>query len=654
MALQLEADVALLKQQLTDHLRQYEEQKMAFTDIVSKEISRQQVTLEVTINDARSEFNRIKAAMDQLVIEMKQKFDEQDKKLGGSGSHGGGYLPLKNTIPDKFDEDLAEWINWTEDVEKFFDSKNKGIRDCLKSVAKSAQEIDMSFMESYPHNIRADAENIYRTLEHLTKGEARKIVKTVRNENGFEAWRQLHIRFQPGISAKHGFALVELTEMIKKPAKNPEEMRHMVTELLSKIKNVEDITGKPVDDDYAKSVLIGFMDKATRQHTAMQHAETFENLKKIVLQFVNNTMGGSTDHMNIGAVMEDSGQEHKQDRESSCWDDLERLAAMGKPITCHQCGGVGHIARNCSTPIGKGVDRGQSKGLGKGKADGKGPRTGCWHCGGNHYADQCSSVKGGNYGKASGKGGGKASKGKGKGLFYAGEDGRDRLCNIREADVKKPIDNVDQNDRIQEEKQLQQVHSGAKNSQPEVAQEDDEAEGCWTVVAQKEKKQKMRRVKHWKKMEAHTANINIFQTIEPEELNNIGNGEWELLEMAVDSGATETVINEGMIKAVGVQESAASRRGVEYEVANGVRIPNLGEKTFVGYTEDGKQRTITAQVCDVSRGLLSVDKMLARGNRVIFDDDGSYIENKYTREKIWLNKDKGMFMLNLWVKRCPF
>ena len=52
---------------------------------------------------------------------------------------------------------------------------------------------------------------------------------------------------------------------------------------------------------------------------------------------------------------------------------------------------------------------------------------------------------------------------------------------------------------------------------------------------------------------------------------------WEVLEMAVDSGATETVIGEDMVNAVATQEGPAMRRGVEYEVANGIRIPNLGE-----------------------------------------------------------------------------
>ena len=55
---------------------------------------------------------------------------------------------------------------------------------------------------------------------------------------------------------------------------------------------------------------------------------------------------------------------------------------------------------------------------------------------------------------------------------------------------------------------------------------------------------------------------------------------------------------------------------MQYEVANGVRIPNLGEKKLQGYSEEGTVRSITTQVCEVNKGLLSVRKVVEAGNRV--------------------------------------
>ena len=121
--------------------------------------------------------------------------------------------------------------------------------------------------------------------------------------------------------------------------------------------------------------------------------------------------------------------------------------------------------------------------------------------------------------------------------------------------------------------------------------------------------------------------------------------------MAVDSGATETVIDENSVPHVAPIEGAAFKRGVKYEVANGVRIPNLEEKRFQGITEEGALRHITAQVRDVNKPLLSVSKIVAAGNRVVFDPQGSYIEDLQEGERVWLKNQGGMYMLKLWVKK---
>ena len=103
--------------------------------------------------------------------------------------------------------------------------------------------------------------------------------------------------------------------------------------------------------------------------------------------------------------------------------------------------------------------------------------------------------------------------------------------------------------------------------------------------------------------------LRIIQTIVLEGINAVHTAEgWECIEVAVDSGATETVVGEDMLMSVELKEGWASKNGVQYEVANGDRIPNIGEKQFQGTTEEGVTRNITAQVCDVNKALLSVKK----------------------------------------------
>ena len=145
--------------------------------------------------------------------------------------------------------------------------------------------------------------------------------------------------------------------------------------------------------------------------------------------------------------------------------------------------------------------------------------------------------------------------------------------------------------------------------------------------------------------------LSMFSIVEPEGANSVTEQpKWHSIELAVDSGASETVVGESMLPNVDATEGLASKRGVMYEVANGVRIPNLGEKSFQGYTDaEGIKRGIKAQVCDVNKALLSVSKLVQAGNRVVFDPQGSYIEDTTTGEQIWLQETGGMYTLKMWV-----
>ena len=147
--------------------------------------------------------------------------------------------------------------------------------------------------------------------------------------------------------------------------------------------------------------------------------------------------------------------------------------------------------------------------------------------------------------------------------------------------------------------------------------------------------------------------ISILREVVPDGIHAVEELDWEELEMAVDSGATETVVNEDMLKNIETKEGSAYRRGVEYEVANGEYIPNLGEKKFLGVGENGEARHITAQVCAVNKALLSVKKMVQAGNRVVFEQAGGYIEDVVSGERLHLKEQGGMYMLKMWVQR-PF
>ena len=139
---------------------------------------------------------------------------------------------------------------------------------------------------------------------------------------------------------------------------------------------------------------------------------------------------------------------------------------------------------------------------------------------------------------------------------------------------------------------------------------------------------------------------------EPHGIEAVGDDQWVEIDVQVDSGATETVMAVSTLQGViDIVEGSACKHGVTYEVANGAEIPNLWERKFLGYMEDGAARAITAQVCAVNQTLMSVSKIASKGNRVVFDDDGSYIEDKPTGERTWMTQVGGMYSLKMWVSR---
>ena len=130
----------------------------------------------------------------------------------------------------------------------------------------------------------------------------------------------------------------------------------------------------------------------------------------------------------------------------------------------------------------------------------------------------------------------------------------------------------------------------------------------------------------------------LHREVTRESISSVEEDLWQEIEMVVDSGATETVVGTDMLTHIATTEGDACRRGVQYEVASGELIDNLGEKKFVVHSEGGHKRGMTAQVCDVNKALLSVKRMVVAGNRVVFDPKGSYIEDADTNERIQLKE----------------
>ena len=598
----LEADFGVFKSVL-------DEQRVKMQDRIEVEFTNKTLEMENVILGAKTEFEDIRSKIQYIFDETAKIFADTTKRLDcleqRSGGKQKGYLPVKNTLSKTMSNKSEEWKQWKSDVEDFVDDANPGMKEMFREILKEKDSIiDKSWIEArtgmFPEAVIQDSIKIYRLLKGLTDGEARKVLNIIKDENGFRAWQKLNQRFEPGLAIRQGMVLAEFSGMVAKPAKSPAETKLLLTEIEQKIRLIEDITGEEVTDNHAKSVLIGVLDPMTRQHTAMKQGMevTFEKFKQAVMEFTNNVQG--QDDMQIGRIEEEHG--HRQDhhyqhyhQEESHWgeevgpEECGQINGMGKGglQQCYNCKGYGHLARDCPTP--KQLIKGGEKGSGKG------------------YYIQAG-------GKDAGKGFGKESgKGKGKGDF-GGKARETRICyNCGEAghlsrDCKKPRMNAGKGgvrllgDWMSQSwgnwtgdtgspgevrrlsclgKPCQKEGNSGTKDMPETEVEGEE---WWVASGRKRRK--------WNMKESQSK-LNILQVIEPENVAAVKTeGEWEQIDFAVDSGATETVVGEDMLESVETKEGVASRRGVTYE---GGEDTQQGGKILHGHNgrRDGKEPDCT-------------------------------------------------------------
>jgi hypothetical protein len=678
-------------------------------DVATKKFEELEGNLRDILTGAQTKFQEVDSNYNNLYQQAKVSFENLDQKISAGGGGMGrdkktGFLPDKLMVPKKFSEDIGEWRKWKGEVSKYFDESREGIKAILDEIANKPFPITVDVLRDagarHPHKI-ADLEqwkHLYRAIEKLTDGEAAKVVSTVNDENGFEAWRQLHLRFEPELQAQKNSVLLELHNM--GAATTIEETKRKLVELRVRTAKAENILGMSVQDVQKKTALLQVLDPITKQHTAHMANDEFSSFYTKAMNFTNNASVGQATSGHAKALNEKEEEGGKEDAEGcgQCWEDNHGggLNAM-RNGNCHACGQYGHFQSECpSKGKGKGKDSHmQPKGKGKGPIE-------CWICRGNHRRADCpqntwnqggkpkgGGKKGGSkgyggssYGPSPGKGGKGWVNSLQQGYSYEDQCGpwgqTEFFGSIKTIEPEMTPTRI----AVKTETKIHNKFQELMNPEEDEEEIEDNIEDMWKAVVTKKTKKKMMRVTKWprnqtsrpsteediddilskeavkyikiKAEETGYGKIQAIRTVETEAINAISSdGCWEKLELAVDSGATESVIPSSTPECIPTQEGTASRRGVEYEVASGHFIPNEGEKKFEAMTEEGTNKRMIMQVCDVTQGLLSVSKVVKAGNSITFDEDGSYIQNKASGDVTWMRERGGMYMLTLWVRR-PF
>ena len=97
--------------------------------------------------------------------------------------------------------------------------------------------------------------------------------------------------------------------------------------------------------------------------------------------------------------------------------------------------------------------------------------------------------------------------------------------------------------------------------------------------------------------------------------------------------------------------------GIEYEIASGETIENLGERNCLMRTSESASDAsmeMKFHVVDVSKSFLSVNRVCEQGHSVLFDKDGGAILiGGNPKNCIPLRHSGGTYELDVWLKPSP-
>ena len=378
------------------------------------------------------------------------------------------------------------------------------------------------------------------------------------------------------------------------------------------------------------------------QDAVVQNAERYDSYdvakeKIIAIAEAKTMMSKDPDKMDCSFYDYDDYNSHPDD---DCTGEGEKdTMAVGHTRdtrTCYRCGGKGHVSSVCPTPPPpKGASKGKGKDGGKGAAKGKG--------------------------KSGGKGGFQGF------CSYCGKKGHKQAdCWDRQkVEAEKPGSTLAYLDEEAEEVQgVDQEIPGFEIGAVDVAEHSQPDQGEWTTVTHKRKKREGLNhspttscgglatracrgpmcstgplVGGWSRSTYSKREI-------AQDINAVENG-LQRGKITIDSGAAESVMPEGMLHGIKLEESEGSRRGVHYVTANGGKMPNLGEKKVFFRTKDGGTSSVVFQVTHARKPLASVSRIVQKGNRVVFGGDESYIENVVTGRRVPITFENGTYHMDV-------
>ncbi len=236
-------------EELEGKLAVYEEQQKVAAASMKAEVQQQVAVVEEGLRELYSK-------ADVALINLSRRLDEVEKHAGGNAQREKtrSLVNVKDMKIEKLDK-TDSWKVWKADAE-YAEEVLPGVKEQLDTAKDSEEEVDELTLDNEETDWWQKAGMLWRFLRRYTSGDSRKIVNSVSDKHGWEAWRKLHQQFEPGLVMREAVVMSQFTNMVNKRARNPGETKTLMVELEEKAK-VEEVTGERIDNRHMMSVIMG-------------------------------------------------------------------------------------------------------------------------------------------------------------------------------------------------------------------------------------------------------------------------------------------------------------------------------------------------------------------------------------------------------------
>ena len=611
----------------------------------------EQLLVRLTTQNAEN-ISRIMAAQQQSIAEI----------LAAQRQHGSMVDNRGVGRPTNFKGEESKFNEWVAKLNAYVKMTTpQGMKWLIWACTQSTPITDQ-YIQEVAEAARENADpmkefnaKLFSILVTSTEDDAFKIVNSVKDCSGMEAYRLLKKRYEPKTPGTKRALLKSIIN--NQQCKRVHEVEANLMNIEELIKRYESMTtgDEKLPDDLKVTVMIDLCHKELREHLEMSTKDlTITEVREEIVNYVErkrDSMNSSVKAMEVDSCdtwwgwgdwcQESAGQED--------------LNFMGKGFGKNKGKGFGKNDGYIYGAKGKGkgeyfnsttkADNLQMT-SDKGKGKGKGFKGQCWWClEWGHSQSKCPHKDAymNNLRKAQEQ-------------QWQGKGGRDLVQNV-EKEIHDTNDDMLGN---LEAKGGWRVLSNVEIRNKYAALEADDEEEAAVVKCQnlhndvansKGVKGKGRASKSLEKQCVcqpcnQSLEISDLSTLELSAVN-----ENDELDLTIDSGAAETVTNESDVPEYETLQPDSPERQTSYVLPSGQVIDNKGEKHVKVTTEEGAKCLIRMQVTDVRKSLMSVSKVCDSGHRVVFEKDFGYIEHLQSKQRTSFRRKGGVYVLSVKVEK---